>query len=39
MYTKLILYFLTWPAIIILSYYAAKYIIKKYNDVFERVEE
>jgi hypothetical protein len=39
MYLKLILYFLTWPALIVLSYHLVKYFVKKYSDVLERVEE
>ena len=39
MYWSSILYLLTWPAIVILSYHLVKYIVLKYNDELDRVEE
>lgn len=39
MYWTSILLFLTWPALVVLSWYLVKYVMNKYNDVFEKIEE
>lgn len=39
MYWSSILLFLTWPALIVLSWFLVKLVIRKYNQVFEKIEE
>lgn len=39
MYWSSILYLLTWPALIILSYVLVKLVVRKYKDVLEKVDE
>ena len=39
MYWNSIIWFLTWPALIVISYHLVKFTMKKYKDVFEKVEE
>ena len=39
MYWSSIIWFLTWPAIIVVGYQLVKIVIKKYSDVFEKIEE
>lgn len=39
MYWSSILLLLTWPALILLSWFLVKFFMKKYNDVFESTQE
>ena len=39
MYWSSIIWFLTWPALVVLSYRLVKYVVLKYNDEFENVED
>ncbi len=39
MYWNSIIWFLTWPVLIIIAYQLVKYTMKKYKDVFEYIEE
>lgn len=36
MYWSSILWFLSWPALIVISYQLVKFVIKKYETVFEK---
>lgn len=36
MYWSSIIWFLTWPTLIIISYQLVKYVVKKYEPVFEK---
>jgi hypothetical protein len=36
MYWNSILWFLSWPALVVLSYYLVKYVTGKYTDVLEK---
>lgn len=38
MYWSSILWFLSWPALVIVSYQLVKYVVRKYNDELEKVE-
>ena len=39
MHWSSILLFLTWPALIVLSWFLVKLVIRKYSQVFEKIEE
>ena len=39
MYWNSIIYFLTWPAIVVLGYHLVKYVVLKYKDELDRSEE
>ncbi len=39
MYWNSIIWFLTWPVLIIIAYQLVKYTMKKYKDEFEHIEE
>lgn len=36
MYWSSIIWFLTWPALIVISYQLVKFVMKKYEAVFEK---
>jgi hypothetical protein len=36
MYWSSILWFLSWPALVVLSYYLIKYVVNKYHDILEK---
>jgi hypothetical protein len=36
MYWSSILWFLSWPAVVIISYYLVKFTVKKYESVLEK---
>lgn len=39
MYLNAILLFLTWPLLIVIAWFLVRFIVKKYRNSFERVEE
>lgn len=39
MYWSSILYFLTWPVVVVLSYQLIKYVVMKYKEELDKVEE
>ena len=39
MYWNSIIWFLTWPAVVILSYHLIKYVVLKYKEELDRAEE
>ncbi len=39
MYWTSIIYLLTWPALVLLSYFFVTYVVRKYKKVLEQVEE
>jgi len=36
MYWSSILWFLSWPALVVLSYHLIKYVVNKYLDILEK---
>lgn len=39
MYWSSILYFLTWPVVVVLSYQLIKYVVMKYKEELDKAEE
>ena len=39
MYLTSILWFLSWPLLIVIGWFLVKFIMTKYNNVFEKTEE
>jgi hypothetical protein len=39
MYWNAIIWFLTWPLLIVIAWFLVKYIVNKYKNTFEKVEE
>lgn len=36
MYWNSILWFLSWPAVVVLCYHLIKYVVRKYQDILEK---
>lgn len=39
MYWTSIIYLISWPVLVLLSYFLVKWVIKKYTPVLEKIEE